>query len=192
MANWALTNYCIEGKPEDLQQLFNLCEEFCTGKRPPMQKDADNSWEGNIVLALGEEIGENYIRGFINEYSLSDGVLRIDAAEAWGATNFRHILTRHYPGMKVYYIVEEGGDEVFATNDAEGKYFPYRFFLRYEINGDGGTEEFKTRREAMKYIANLFNRKSIKTSEVIEWNNAQVDADSDNCISLYEYKITKN
>lgn len=129
MANWAQTSYRIEGNSEDLQELNDLCKAFLSKERPVMEEGASEEWEGNIILALGIDKGSSYLRGFIQECELEDGVLCIEASEAWGATDFRHLLEGHYEDMKVYYIVEEEGCEVYATNDVEGKYFSYRLPL---------------------------------------------------------------
>lgn len=95
MANWALTSYRIEGNQKDLQELSNLCKAFTNRERPVMEEGASNDWEGNIILALGEEIDGSYIRGFIQECKLSDVLLSIEAEEAWDATDFRHLLENH-------------------------------------------------------------------------------------------------
>lgn len=85
MANWASTSYRIEGNQKDLQELYNLCKDFSEKKRPAMEEGASDGWEGNIILALGEEIGDSYIRGFIQSFKLKNGLLSIEAEEAWGA-----------------------------------------------------------------------------------------------------------
>lgn len=111
MANWASTSYRIEGKQEDLKTLNELINEFMDGKRPVMEDNASKDWEGNVALELGENTKGYYLRGFIQTCELEDDVLSIEAEEAWGATDFRHILEKHFEGMKVYFIVEEeGGD----------------------------------------------------------------------------------
>lgn len=111
MANWASTSYRIEGKQEDLKTLNELINEFMDGKRPVMEDNASKDWEGNVALELGENTKGYYLRGFIQTCELEDDVLSIEAEEAWGATDFRHILEKHFEGMKVYFIVEEEGGE---------------------------------------------------------------------------------
>ena len=143
MANWASTSYRIEGNQKDLQELNNLCKAFMNKERSVMEEGADENWEGNIILALGEEIDDNYIRGFIHTCELSDGLLKICAEEAWGATGFNKLLEKHHDGMKVYFIVEEEMCEVYATNDAEGKYFNSRSTLTSYVDGKYHREEFK-------------------------------------------------
>lgn len=82
MANWATTSYRIENKLENLQELHNLCKAFLNKERPVMEEGASEEWEGNIILALGIDKGSSYLRGFIQECELEDGVLRIEANEA--------------------------------------------------------------------------------------------------------------
>ncbi len=175
MANWASTSYRIEGNQKDLQELYNLCKDFSEKKRPAMEEGASENWEGNIILALGEEIGDSYIRGFIQNLELSDGLLSIEAEEAWGATDFNKLLEKHYDGMKVYFIVEEEMCEVYATNDAEGKYFNCRSVLTSYVDGEYHREEFKNKNEALKYAAKLLGRDSVTILEVGKWNMEHED-----------------
>jgi len=84
MANWASTSYRIEGNQEDLRELFNLYKAFDSKERPVMEENAAKDWEGNIILALGIDKGSSYLRGFIQSCELSNGLLCIEAEEAWG------------------------------------------------------------------------------------------------------------
>ena len=187
MANWAQTSYRIEGNSEDLQKLNDLCKAFLSKERPVMEEGASEEWEGNIILALVIDKGSSYLRGFIQECELEDGVLCIEASEACGATDFRHLLEGHYEDMKVYYIVEEEGCEVYATNDVEGKYFSYRFAVDSCVEGEDEFEYFKTEAEALQYITGRLNRNSISVEEIKEWNEEhELD---DDYISLHEYEI---
>lgn len=175
MANWASTVYRIEGNQKDLQELTDLCNAFMNKERPVMEEGASENWEGNIILALGEEIGDKYIRGFIQTCELSDGLLRISAEEAWGVTDFNLLLEKHYDGMKVYFIVEEEMCEIFATNDAEGKYFNSRSILTSYVGGKYHREKFKNKNEALKYAAKLIGRDSVTKLEVAKWNEERKD-----------------
>ena len=171
MANWATTSYRIEGNQKDLQELYDLCKEFMNKERPVMEGGASENWEGNIILAIGEEIGESYIRGFIQSFKLKNGLLSIEAEEAWGATDFNLLLEKHYDGMKVYFIVEEEMCEVYATNDAEGKYFNSSSILTSYVGGKYHREKFKNKNEALKYAAKLIGRDSVTKLEVAKWND---------------------
>lgn len=186
MANWASVSYRIEGKKEELQELFNLCKAFLSKERPPMEEKAAEDWEGNIILALGMKIeGGTYLRGFIQSYELEDGLLSIEAEEAWGATDFRHLLERHFEDMRVYYIVEEEGDEVYATNDDEGKYFDYNFLLDMCSDDFGDAwEYFKTKENALAFIADKLHLEHITEEEIEKWNEEHEDA----FINLHEFQ----
>ena len=175
MANWASTSYRIEGNQKDLQELYNLCKDFSEKKRHAMEEGASDGWEGNIILALGEEIGDSYIRGFIQSFKLNNGLLSIEAEEAWGVTDFNLLLEKHYDNMKVYFIVEEEMCEIFATNDAEGKYFNSRSILTSYVGGKYHREKFKNKNEALKYAAKLIGRDSVTKLEVAKWNEERKD-----------------
>lgn len=175
MANWASTSYRIEGNQKDLQELYNLCKDFSEKKRHAMEEGASDGWEGNIILALGEEIGDSYIRGFIQSFKLKNGLLSIEAEEAWGVTDFNLLLEKHYDNMKVYFIVEEEMCEIFATNDAEGKYFNSRSILTSYVGGKYHREKFKNKNEALKYAAKLIGRDSVTKLEVAKWNEERKD-----------------
>lgn len=187
MANWASTSYRIEGNQKDLQELYNLCKAFMDKERPVMEEGASENWEGNIILALGEEIGDSYIRGFIQNLELSDGLLSIEAEEAWGATDFNKLLEKRYDGMKVYFIVEEEMCEVYATNDAEGKYFNCDVVVSSCVNDEYDREEFRTEEEALKYAAKLIGRDSVTKDEIEEWNEDHED--NDEYININGFKL---
>ena len=187
MANWASTSYRIEGKREDLQEVYDLYIALEKGKRDTYNGKTDKGWEGNIVWALGGDLDKYYLRGFIEPCELSDDLLSIEAEEAWGASDFRHFLESHYEGMKVYYIVEEGGCEVYATIDAEGRYFSYRYMVNSCINGDDEWEYFNTEQEALQHIANRLELDSITIEQLAVWQENHEDEDDYICFN--EYKI---
>lgn len=99
MANWASTSYAIEGSKSDLERVFNVIDGFVKGNTKPVEENASKEWEGNIVKMLGatdEQMKNNYLRGFIQTYEMIDDVLRIEAEEAWGATDFKAHARTNY------------------------------------------------------------------------------------------------
>ncbi len=192
MANWASTSYRIEGSKEDLEKVYNVIDEFMSERRKPVQVDASNEWEGNIIRALGatdEQMKNNYLRGFIEEYEMDGDIIRIEAEEAWGTTDFRHVLAQLMPELTIYYIVEEPGCEVYATNDAEGKYFPERFYVDAYVNGDYQSEYFDTEEQAMTYVANLLGKQEVSKNELENWNECHEE--DDNFIYIHEFEIVE-
>ena len=154
MPNWASTSYRIEGRKEDLVKVRDAIKKA----RAMSNKDISKGWEGYVVELLGatkKQIDTNYLRGFIEFYEIDNNVLRIDAEEAWGATDFRHVLADIMPQLSIYFIVEECGCEVYATNDKEGKYFPERFYLDTCINGICRSDYFETEEEVLNNVAEM-------------------------------------
>lgn len=188
MANWASTSYRIEGSKSDLGKVFNVIDGFMTGKRKPVIENASMDWEGNIVKALGateEQMSKNYLRGFIQTYEMDGDIISIEAEEAWGLTEFRHVLTQLMPELTIYYIVEEPGCEVYATNDSEGKYFTDRFYVDACINGNYDSDYFETEEQAIKYAATLLRKENVTRDEVKEWTKEQ---EGDDYLYIHEFE----
>lgn len=189
MANWASTSYAIEGSKSDLERMFNVINDFVKSNVKPVEANASKEWEGNIVKALGaseEQMKNNYLRGFIQTYEIIDGVLYIEAEEAWGATDFRHLLAKLMPELTIYYIVEECGCEVYATNDCDGKYFTESYYVDICIDGDYFSEYFDTEKQVLAYVAQLLKKESVTMKEIDEWNEEQDD--NENYIYVHEFK----
>ena len=189
MANWASTSYAIEGNKSDLESVFNVINDFVKSNVKPVEANASKEWEGNIVKALGatdEQMKNNYLRGFIQTYEIIDGVLHLEAEEAWGATDFRHLLVKLMPELTIYYIVEECGCEVYATNDSDGKYFTDTYYVDACIDGDYFSDYFNTEEQVLSYVAQLLKREAITMEEIDEWN--EVQDDSKNYINVHEFK----
>ena len=189
MANWASTSYAIEGSKSDLARVSNVIDSFMKGNTKPVEANASKEWEGNIVKALGasdEQMKNNYLRGFIQTYEIIEGVLYIEAEEAWGATDFRHLLAKLMPELTIYYIVEECGCEVYATNDSNSKYFTESYYVDVCIDGDYFSEYFDTEKQVLAYMAQLLKKKSVTMKEIHEWNEEQDD--NENYIYVHEFK----
>lgn len=189
MANWASTSYAIEGNKSDLERVSNVINDFVKSNVKPVEANASKKWEGNIVKALGaseEQMKNNYLRGFIQTYEIIDGVLYIEAEEAWGATDFRHLLAKLMPKLTIYYIVEECGCEVYATNDCDGKYFTESYYVDICIDGDYFSEYFDTEKQVLAYVAQLLKKESVTMKEIDEWNEEQDD--NENYIYVHEFK----
>lgn len=189
MANWASTSYAIEGNKSDLERVSNVINDFVKSNVKPVEANASKKWEGNIVKALGaseEQMKNNYLRGFIQTYEIIDGVLYIEAEEAWGATDFRHLLAKLMPKLTIYYIVEECGCEVYATNDCDGKYFTESYYVDIYIDGDYFSEYFDTEKQVLAYVAQLLKKEAVTMAEIDEWN--EIQDDSENYIYVHEFE----
>lgn len=173
MANWASTSYVIEGSKAEVSKVYQVIDD----------------WEGNIVKTLGatDEQMKKYLRGFIQWFDFDGCVLRIDAEEAWGATDFYEVLGELMPNLTIYFSVEEPGCEIYATNDADGKYFADRFYVESAVNNNYAHEYFTEKKDAMSYVAELLGRENVSKEELDKWNEEQEDYDA--YIYVHEYKV---
>lgn len=190
MANWASTSYRIEGSESDLKKVYDVIDNFVTGKSKPVIEDASKEWEGNIVKALGasdEQLKESYLRGFIEEYELDGDVIRINAEEAWGATDFRHILGNLMPELTIYYIVEEAGCDVFATNDIDGKYFPEQYLVDAYVKDADYYEYFETKGQMKDFVSSLIGKEDFTDEDIEAWNEEHEDDDSYIYVHEFQY-----
>lgn len=182
MANWASTSYRVEGSKNDLDMVCRAIDVAMA--------DTEGGWEGKVVNALGatDRIVEGkYLRGFIVDYETEGKVLRIDADEAWGATDFRHVLAELLPQISIYFIVEEPGCEVYATNDRDGKYFPERYHLDANIGGTCTTDYFETEQQTYDAVSELLGVDNVTMDYLKDWNDKHKDDES--YIAVHEYNL---
>lgn len=192
MANWASTNYYIEGSKEDLKKIYDVIDGFMTKKIKPKDGKADKGWEGNILITLGateEQMKGKYLRGFIQDYNLGEDYLQIYAKEAWGLSEFRDVLNMLIPNLKIYYCVEELEGEVFATNDNGGKYFYDTIIVDCCIDRDYRHEYFSTKEEAIKYIARQLKKEEITEEEIEKWR--EKNKNTNGFIYIHEIKYVE-
>ena len=187
MANWAFTSYAIEGPKETLLKIEDAI------LHPTQPEGADEGWEGGVLNTLGityEERGPGgtgkYMRGFVKEEPWWDSnVLRFDAEEAWGITDFYEVLEENFPDIKVYWTTEESGCEVYATNDKEGKYFSDRVYVDTCINGNYQMDYFTSEDTAYAWLGKITNGK-VTNKEQAEAFNAEGHEEDFISVHLYE------
>ena len=190
MANWASTSYRIEGSESDLKKVYDVIDNFVSGRSKPVLEDASTEWEGNIVKALGasdEQLKESYLREFIEEYELDGDVISINAEEAWGATDFRHILGNLMPELTIYYIVEEAGCDVFATNDIDGKYFPEQYLVDAYVKDADFYEYFETKEQMKDFVSSLIGKEDFTNEDIEAWNEEHEDDNSYIYVHEFQY-----
>ena len=189
MANWAYTDYVIEGPKETLEKIHDAilhCE---------IQENSSEGWEGNVLMHLGItwDRDKKYMRGFIQKdtVDLTDTTLSFGAEEAWGATDFHEMLQIGIPDIKVYYRVDEPDDAVYATNDKEGKYFTERYFVDTCIDGNCESEYFTTEEEAYKWLSHITQGRVHNFEELDQFNDDYEDTEyaDENWIRIYEFDI---
>lgn len=102
-------------------------------------------------------------------------------------------MEKQFPDIKVYWIVEESGCEVYCTNDREGKYFPERYWVDTCIDGIYNSEYFKTEEQVYVWLDKLTYGR-VKCEEDVEKFNADYedsDASDKNFIYIHEFEVTE-
>lgn len=191
MANWAYTQYIIEGPKETIEKIKNAIENPSV-----IEEGSSKDWEGNVLLSLGIEWDRNgsngpgtgrYMRGFIVESYLElweptplidTYTLHFDAREAWGVTEFSDVLKENFPDIKIYFYSEENDFPLFVTNDEEGKYFDIRFYVEISYNGNFDDEKFTSEEEMFSWISEKTGGK-ITNDEQVDALNAKWEGDCD-------------
>ena len=156
MPNWASTAYVFKAKnQEQAKELYDKIDSLAKMDKPLVPNGFGKLWMGCLVNLLGGDWNKVYCRGEIIDYNLNDDHVSISCETAWGEMEeFRHFIEQQYPDSKIFYQVEECGNEVYATNDAEGEFFKDRYCL----DSYDGLEYFETLEEAAKYIGKIIGK----------------------------------
>lgn len=149
MPNICTTDYVFEGEQQELDALYNTFKNL---------QDEDKDDLVNLVKAFGKEPSELLdCRGGWIAPECDGDTLRITIETAWTPRYELHtILKEAYPGLRIYYMAEEPGCEIYEKNDAEGKYFP-------DTEIDGYSYKLMTDEKEQQLIAFL---KALKSGEI--------------------------
>lgn len=186
MANMASVAYAIEGSQKSLEEIFGAICLAIHGN-----SDHWEEYQTCINLGFPESQLRNYRLGgeISDEPTLENGVLRFYAEERWYLQDFEELLRKKFPDIKVYWVVEEPGCEVYCTNDKEGKYFPERYWVDTAQDDIYDSEYFITEEAMYKWLNEKYGVKS--KEEVAAWNAdyAATGDDCENFIYIHKFEI---
>ena len=190
MPNWCMTSYTIVGEKKDVEKIHVAVMNH------PVKEKSDKNWQGNILNAMGvsyEALQNRSMRGFLydEEYlgDIGDGQaqLRMGFIEAWSRTEFAEVLQKLFTDINIYWMAEEPGCEIYQTNDADGVYYPERFYVDTCIGGDYQSEYFTTESEVYEWLSQISDCKC--KADVDVFNENRRKADTDDFIYVHEYEI---
>lgn len=193
MPNWAEVTYaCITNDEKEAKNLYNAIHDIDKRRNPLAKSDFGRLWLGCFVKQLAGDENKLCCRGEITDYDYEtlddDYVVKIHQETAWGEqTDVRELIEKTFPSVKVLYIVEEPGCEVFLTNDEEGRFFPERFAL----DGSEDHEYFETLEQVVKYLKEHYN---IVADSAEEINNAldkynEEHEDDDEYLYFHQFEV---
>lgn len=193
MSNTCFTTYkVVSENKKDVTKLFKTIQRL-EKRKTPLVKNGwydPKLWLGCLVKALGGDPNKVYCRGTITFYQMEDDVLTLNTETAWAEmSETRHFIESCFPGMKIYYIEEESGCEIFNTNDSEGIYFKDRYYL----DGFDDSEYFETLEEAAKYVKDIVGHDVEADFDVIDkalnaYMEEHEEDDPDCYYSFHEFK----
>ena len=197
MSNTCFTTYkVVSENKKDVTKLFKTIKRL-DGRKTPLVKNGwydPKLWLGCLVKALGGDPNKVYCRGTITFYEMEDDVLTLHTETAWAEmSETRHFIESCFPGMKIYYIEEESGCEIFNTNDSEGIYFKDRYYL----DGFDDSEYFETLEEAAVYVKEIVGHEVEATVKAIDkalsdYVEENEEDDPDCYYSFHEFTVLES
>ena len=194
MPNWCDTSYKCVGDPKEVRKLNSVLKYMEKRKTSILSNGFGKMWLGNLVHKLGGNWEELRCRGEITDFSLDGNVLTINQQTAWcEQEGVREIIEKSFPSIKVYYMEQESGCEVFCTNDASGEYFPERYFLdSYE-----DWEYFETLDDAAKFVSNIIGHEVEPSVDEIDkaldkYVEEHEEENEDIFYSFHEFKVVED
>ena len=186
----ASVSYRIEGPKETLEKINDAILKAMS------QKEHWDEWKACINLGFTEEeLDDKRLGGEISEEpSLSENLLEFYAEERWGLQDFEELLRQKFPEIKVYWVVEESGCEVYCTNDKEGKYFPERYYVELCQDDQIDCEYFKTEESMYKWLSEKTGSRihNIETAEQFNQDYEEEALDDENYIIIHYFDVIED
>lgn len=158
MPNWCSTDYYVVGSKKEVLDLNKKMERLENRKKSLVKNSFGNTWLGNLVKSLGGDWEKVYCRGewMCREYDEKNNTLIFTTETAWREMDeWRKFIESYYTTIKLLYITEEPGMEIYQTNDKDGIFFKDRYILDYGV----GIEYFETIDQAVEFIEELIGIK---------------------------------
>lgn len=188
MANMASVAYAIEGSEESLKWIQQAIKDAIESK--------ESFYEEYLACKnlgfLEKELENKRLGGEISDIpELDNGVLHFWAEERWGLQNFNELLEKKFPGIKVYWRVEECGCGLYCTNDKEGVYFPERYWVDTCIDGEYQSEYFITEKGVYDWLEDITKGRVKNEEDVNSFNSDYEDSDAcdENFIYIHKFDV---
>ena len=135
-----------------------LCSRIENRKKSLVKNGFGNTWLGNLVNYLGGDWEKVYCRGewMCREYNKEKNTLTFTTETAWREMDeWRKFIESCYKTIKILYVTEEPGMEIYKTNDKDAIFFKSKYVLDYTED----VEYFETIDQAIEFIEELIGIK---------------------------------
>lgn len=153
MPNWCSTDYYVVGSKKEVLDLNKKMERLENRKKSLVKNGF-----GNLVKSLGGDWEKVYCRGewMCREYNKEKNTLTFTTETAWREMDeWRKFIESYYTTIKLLYVTEEPGMEIYQTNDLDGVFFKSKYVLDYTED----VEYFETIDQAVEFIEELIGIK---------------------------------
>lgn len=182
-----MTSYALIGDRKEVRSLYNKMKRLQTRRSPLVPNGFGTRWLGCLVKSLGKDPQSVYCRGQWNNLKISEeGTLTFDTEHAWSRpAEVELLIESAYPSIKIYFLEEELGMDIFQTNDWAGQFFKRQIIIDEESEG----MEYYTQDEAFKRLSELTG-KTITSWEEAEFhvsalNEAQDESEGEGHIWIH-------
>lgn len=165
MANIATTTYRIFGNEKDLESLNDILINAEKESERISEKTGEpyKFWVGTLIEYIGVDIEEEFsdIHGEIPyfRYDKEEKRLTIEAYSLWSKLDcIEEAIHKKFPGLKVYYLIEEFLWGIFETNDVDGKVFNEK----YHISCKDDEESLDSDEELVDYLNDYHGKEVCK------------------------------
>lgn len=156
MANCCCNSIKVTGPEKDLKKLSkHICAVIDDAKKINIYNYPGMD---DLLQALGytpEQLKDIRRREWFNndKPKIEDGILSLCTESAWSFQGEAwELVKKKYPKLDIYFQAEELGNDIFCTNDTTGKYFPERYLLDWNKDGNGEMEFFNDNDDFIKYV----------------------------------------
>jgi len=159
------------GEEKELSELYNLMKGLEDMKTPLVPNGFGSDWLGCLVVALGKNWEDYRCRGYWFNLEYDGETVTFDTTTAWCPIyELFDLLCEKYTSIRHYYYAEEIGCRIYETNDIEGEYYPYRFYVDICTSDKSShCEYFEDIKDALGWISDMEGHKFNTREEVEEY-----------------------
>lgn len=176
MANIAYTEYAVEGKTDDLLRLKHVMDGLAVSSTGS-DDESSNSLD-RLVISAGGNSSEIECRGFWKPATvrMENGALMFEIESKWKEPNQWRVFIERIFRVRMFYYTEQIGELLLETNDAKGRYFPYRYYF----DGSSDSPYFETIDELCEDVSELTGEENLHTYDdcsqaVAVYNSNHID-----------------